>query len=401
MTSEPFAFHNDRGLALSGRLEAPDGPPRAWAVFAHCFTCAKTSLAAVRVSRALAARGVGVLRFDFTGLGDSEGDFGRAGFSSDVADILAATRAMAASGRPVELLIGHSLGGAAVLAAAADAPETRAVAVIGAPFDPAHALGQLGADLARVEALGEAEVHLGGRPFTVTKGFVDELRTHDARDRIAHLGCALLVLHSPTDDTVPVDNASAIFQAARHPKSFVSLDQADHLLTRAADADYAAGVIAAWASRYLSATATPEAPSATAASPDEVRVEETGAGRYQVEILAGGEAFFADLPVADGGLGSGPTPHDLLSAALGACTAMTTRLYAERKAWPLQKVRVAVRHAKVEGAVPADRFDRRIAFDGPLDAEQVARLFEIAGKCPVHRTLEAGAKVETSGLGEA
>jgi putative redox protein len=392
MPSERFDFTNDRGLTLSGRLELPEGPARAFALFAHCFSCAKTNLAAVRVSRVLAGMGIGVLRFDFTGLGGSEGEFARGGFSGDVADVVSAARAMAGSGRPVSLLVGHSLGGAAVLAAAAEVPDARAVAVIAAPAQPVHVLGQLGEDLARVEAEGEAEVHLGGRPFTVTKSFVDDVRMHDLHGHIAHLGRALLVLHSPVDETVPASDASTIFLAARHPKSFVSLDHADHLLTRPEDADYAGRVIAAWASRYIGV-----APAAVPAVADGVVLaEETGAGKFQVEIRAGAARLLSDEPVEAGGLGSGLNPHQLVSAGLAACTAMTARLYAERKAWPLDRTRVAVRHDVVPSETPSSRFDRRIAFEGPLDPTQVARLFEIADKCPVHRTLEAGAKIVTS-----
>jgi len=397
MRSERFDFQNGRGETLSGRLERPDGTPAAYALFAHCFTCAKTSLAAVRISRALATLGVATLRFDFAGLGDSEGEFGRAGFSGDVADVAAAAAAMAAAGYPPRLLIGHSLGGAAVLAAAQDVPDARAVAVIGAPSDPRHVLGHLGAQLAEVDRLGQASVTLGGRPFTVPKSFVDDVRMQSLRDRIAGLGRALLVLHSPIDDTVSVENATGIFLAARHPKSFISLDTADHLLTRTEDAEYAARVIAAWASRYVAAAAG--AAPHPAGAPGEVCVAETGAGRYQVEVRADGQSFLADEPVEVGGLGSGPSPFELVAAGLGACTAMTARMYADRKNWPLEGVRVSVRHDSRPGETPPSVFERHIAFDGgALSPEQVARLFEIADRCPVHRTLEGGSKIETGPL---
>jgi len=321
MSTRRFDFPGPAGQTLSGRLERPDGPPLAWALFAHCFTCTKDSLAAARVSRALAARGIGVLRFDFTGLGDSEDEGSPGGFARDVADLLAAAKAMVAHDCAPSLLVGHSLGGAAALAAAGDLPGIAAVAVVGAPFDPALGVGAFGAPPGKA---GEAIVNLGGRPFSLPPGFFKSLRAQAPGDRIAHLRRALLVLHSPQDPVIGIDNATAIFAAARHPKSFISLDRADHLLTRAQDADYAAEVIAAWASRYL----PPPAP----AIPDPatvgvVRVEETGAGRFQVRVHAGGAVFLADEPAAVGGMGSGPNPYDVLCAALGACTA------GQRRGW--------------------------------------------------------------------
>jgi putative redox protein len=392
MRSERIEFRNPRGHKLAARLDQPDGVARSFALFAHCFTCDKSSKAAVRISRALADLGVGVLRFDFTGLGESEGEI--AGFSADVQDLLAAAAHMAAAGQAPTLLIGHSLGGAAVLAAAAEIASVKAVATIGAPGDPAHVLKLLGDGVKAIEANGAAEVRVGGRPFTLTQGFVDDARMQDLPARIHHLGRALLILHSPIDAIVGIDNASEIFLAARHPKSFVSLDKADHLLTRGEDADYAAAVIAAWAARYIDLAADVPADGPDGA----VMVEETGAGKFQVQVSVHGSRFFADEPVDVGGLGTGPSPYELVAAGLGACTSMTVRLYAERKGWPLRRTRVAVRHDKVDGQTPADLFDRQIDLEGPLDTEQRARLFEIADKCPVHRTLEAGARVTTEVL---
>jgi putative redox protein len=393
MRTERFEFANSRGHTLAGRLDQPDGAATAWAVFAHCFTCDKSSKAAVRISRALADRGVGVLRFDFTGLGDSEGEL--SGFSANVQDLVDAAGALAASGRAPALLIGHSLGGAAVLAAAREIASATAVATIGAPGDPAHVLKLLGdAALAEIEATGRAEARIGGRPFTLDRAFVDDARMQDLPSRIRQLGRALLVMHSPVDAIVGVDNASAIFLPAKHPKSFVSLDHADHLLTRGEDADYAAAVIAAWAGRYIHAAADP-----LDAAPDgAVLVEETGAGKFQVQVTVRGSRFVADEPVDVGGLGTGPSPYELVAAGLGACTSMTLRLYAERKGWPLRHTRVAVRHEKLSGQTPPDVFDRQIALEGPLDETQRSRLMEIAEKCPVHRTLEGGARVRTGPL---
>jgi uncharacterized OsmC-like protein/alpha/beta superfamily hydrolase len=390
MRTEKIEFPNGKGQRLAARLDLPDGTARAYALFAHCFTCDKTAKAAVRISRALAGLGVGVLRFDFTGLGDSEGEL--TGFSANVEDLLFAARHMQSLDRAPALLIGHSLGGSAALAAAGDMASVKAVATIGAPAEVAHVLKLLGEDLAKIEADGAAEVKIGGRPFTIRRDFVDDARMQGLLDRVAHLRRALLVLHAPSDNVVGIDNASQIFLAARHPKSFISLDKADHLLTKGEDADYASTVIAAWASRYVPlATDVPDK------TPDgAVLVEETGAGKFQVQVSVNGTRFLADEPEDVGGLGSGPSPYELVSAGLGACTSMTLRLYAERKGWPLRRTRVAVRHDKVDGQTPPDVFARQIALEGPLDAEQTSRLFEIADKCPVHRTLEAGSHVTTA-----
>lgn len=335
------------------------------------------------------AKGLGVLSFDFTGLGKSGGEFADSSFSGNIRDLVAASSAMELAGIAPSLLVGHSFGGAAVLAAAGELPTVKTVATIAAPFDVNHIKHQFGDDLARLEAAGEAEVTLGGRPFKLKRGFIDDLAQHDQGQRIRALKRSLLILHAPLDQYVSIENASMIFEAARHPKSFVSLDGADHLLTKAQDAAYVAEVIAAWASRYLAG----EAPLRTAAQQGYVVVEETGQGAFQVEVSAGGAHFFADEPIEVGGLGSGPTPYDLLSAGLGACTAMTLRLYARRKALPLDRVRVTVGHRKVPEA-PSDRFVREIQLTGALDDDQKQRLLEIADKCPVHRTLH-GAGIET------
>lgn len=397
MQSERVEFPGSQGVPLAGRLERVGAAPRGWALFAHCFTCSKDTKAAVHIARALAAAGFGVLRFDFTGLGGSGGDFANTDFSSNVDDLVAAADWLRQThGTPV-LLIGHSLGGAAVLAAAGRIPDARAVATVGAPFEPAHVMRQFGDQLERIRREGEAVVQLAGRPFTVRRQMLDDLQGQRQAERIHALRRPLLVLHAPRDEVVDIDNAGRIFQAALHPKSFVSLDDADHLLQRERDARYAAQVIATWAGRYLE-------PASEAPPADDgwVQVQETGTGAYAVDVRAGRHGWIADEPVAVGGDDAGPNPYQLLSAALGACTVMTMRMYANRKQWPLERARVALRHEKVHASDCAecetrtgriDRIERRIEVEGALDAAQRQRLLEIADMCPVHRTLHAEVQV--------
>ncbi|CAN5280792.1 bifunctional alpha/beta hydrolase/OsmC family protein [soil metagenome] len=392
MVATDFNFANSAGRQLSGILERGGGPVRAWAVLAHCFTCDKTSLAATRLSRALSEKGIGVLRFDFTGLGESEGEFGK-GLSGDIQDVVFAARAMADKGMTPQLLVGHSFGGAAVLAAAGELDAVKTVAVIGAPFDAEHVLSHIVPASKDAPARQRVPVEIGGRAFELGADFVRDICGQNQKARIANLGRALLVLHSPVDEIVSIDNASSIFLTARHPKSFVSLDHANHLLTAKADSDYAAAVIAAWASRYLELV--PELAKTPVEPPMQgIRVEETGAGKFQVRVLTPSSTFLVDEPISVGGLNSGPTPYDLLSAGLGACTAMTCRLYAEQKSWPLERVVVEVGHQAKTASEP-DRFVRRIAFQGALDAAQHTRLLDIADRCPVHRTLTESATIET------
>ncbi len=391
MPTAHFDFPGESGQTLVGRLDLPEGPVSAYALFAHCFTCTKDSHAAVRVAKALKRLGFGVLRFDFTGLGQSGGDFADSSFSGSIADLMSAAAAMQAAGRAPSLLVGHSFGGAAALAAAADIPSVQAVATIAAPFETTHT-ERLFPNLKDLIEQGEAEVQIGGRPFKMRRSFIEDLRRHDPGKRIREMRKPLLVLHSPQDRVVGIDNAGAIFQAAMHPKSFISLDGADHLLTRREDADFVAEVIAAWSRRYL----RDAAPARTATQSGVVTVAETGLGAFQVEVTAGGVSFLADEPPEVGGLGSGPTPYDLLSAGLGACTAMTLRLYARHKKLPLDLVSVQVGHSRRAGMQPVDLFTRRLHFKGDLTHEQRQRLVEIAEKCPVHKTLHAGVAIATA-----
>lgn len=391
MVTRPFHFSGSTGKGLSGRMEMPGGRVRGWAIFAHCFTCGKDNHAAVRIARLLARQGIGVLRFDFAGLGDSEGDFADSSFSVDVQDLEAAARAMADEGKSPSLLIGHSLGGAAAIAAASALPSIRAVATVNAPFDVAHTLHQFDpAALAVIDAEGAADVLLGGRRFRVGRGLIDDLRQQDQGARIAALRRPLLVMHAPLDDTVGIENATKIYVAARHPKSFMSLDDADHLLTRPQDVERVGSMIAAWAAPYLTAPTDTPAPTVDA------EAEETGDGKFQVAISSGDHVFLADEPVSVGGLGSGPSPFDLLSSALAACTTMTLRLYAGNKKWPVTRIRTAVGHEKDGSEPQPDLFNVRIDIEGPIDDEQRARMMEIAERCPVHRTLERGARFNTA-----
>ncbi len=395
--TERAEFPGHDGSTLAARLDRPVGAARAFALFAHCFTCGKDIAAATRIARALAEHGVAVLRFDFTGLGHSEGEFANADFTSNVEDLVAAAGWLREQHAAPALLIGHSLGGAAVLAAAGDIPEVRAVVTIGAPSDPGHVERLFASDVDAIERDGRAEVQIAGRPFTVTRGFIDDVRAQRLSDRIGSMRKALLVMHGTFDDIVGLDNAAAIFEAAKHPKSFVSLDSADHLLKREADARYAASVIAAWADRYV-----PELSASDRERPDaQVRVDETGEGRYTQAIAAGRHRLVADEPARVGGDDRGPAPYDFLLAALGSCTAMTLRMYAERKELPLDRVVVDLDHDKVDGpeGKKVDRIRRVVTIRGDaLTAAQRKRLLEIADRCPVHRTLESRVRIETTGL---
>lgn len=405
MRSLPLRFDNGRGHELAARLDLPDAAPRGHALLAHCFTCSKNLPATARIARALVDGGLAVLRFDFTGLGDSEGELANAGFSGNVDDVIAAARFLEREHAAPQLLVGHSLGGAAVLRAAGSLPAVRAVATIGAPAHPEHVSRLLTSAHAEIEATGRAEVELAGRRFTITKGFLDDLAEQPMQAAIASLGRALLVLHAPGDAVVGIDDASRIFGAAKHPKSFVSLDGADHLLGERRDAAFVGSMIATWASRYLD---PPAHAAAVPAEGEDVRVRGPATG-YRTEIVAGGHPLVSDEPVALGGSDAGPGPYALVLAGLGACTAMTLRMYADRKGWPLERADVELRHAKVHardcadaseaaraGNAMIDRIERRLRLHGPLDASQRARLRELADRCPVHRTLTSEICIETT-----
>jgi putative redox protein len=400
--TERFQFTGEGGHQLAAALDLPDGEPSVYALFAHCFTCGKDVLAARRIATALAAKGIAVLRFDFTGIGSSEGDFANATFSSNVADLVRAANHLRETRKAPALLIGHSLGGAAILAAASQIAEAKAVITIAAPSDPAHVTGLFKEHIEDIKRQGKVEVLLAGRPFTITREFLDDVTEHGLMARVTLLRKALLVMHSPTDDTVGIDNATRIFLSAKHPKSFVSLADADHLLSQKKDSAYAADVIAAWAERYVDLAAQPAADPGEA--PRQVVVRETRNSKFQQTVTVGPHHLIADEPVSAGGDDTGPGPYDFLLAGLGACTSMTMRLYADRKSLPLERVTVTLKHNKIhaedcaecetrEGVL--DQIDRVIAMDGALEPEQRQRLMEIADKCPVHRTLQSEIRILT------
>ena len=400
MPSETIEFKNNAGLSLSARLDLPAGDPVATALLAHCFTCTKDLPAARRIAARLSAMGFAVMRFDFTGLGQSEGRFAQTDFTSNVDDLVAASAYLTDRNLTPSLLIGHSLGGAAVLKAAAQLPQIKGVVTVGAPFDPAHVTHHFASAIPDIIEKGSAEVTLGGRPFTIGKQFVEDVQGIEIETAVRNLNAALLVMHSPVNETVGIENASQIFGAARHPKSFVTLDKADHLLRSPEDAEYAAGVIAAWAERYIDVTR----PAPPIGVPEGVtRVSEADPKGFLQDIRSGEKHHvLADEPQAYGGTNQGMSPYGFLAAGLGACTSMTIRMYARRKGWPLEHVSVDVTHDKMHAQdsdpatnVRIDNFRRAIHLSGPLTPQQTTRLMEIADKCPVHKTLEQSSRIET------
>ncbi len=400
MTTERFTFTGHSGGQLAARLDLPEGPHLATALFAHCFTCSKDIPAARRIAGRLASMGIAVLRFDFTGLGHSDGEFENTTFTSNVADLKAAAAELAQRGMAPSLIIGHSLGGAAVLRAAGEIDTIKAVTTIGAPFDPGHVTHNFSDALETIEAEGVADVNLGGRPFRIGRDFVHDVAAEELAPAIGKLKRALLVLHAPKDDIVGIENATQIFIAAKHPKSFVTLDDADHLLTDGAHAEYAAEVIAAWAGRYLDLR--PPAPP-PGAPEGVVRVSEADAGGFLQDVNSGPmHHVLADEPVTYGGTNKGMSPYGFLAAGLGACTSMTIRMYARRKGLALSHVSVDVTHDKIHavdaengGSKKVDTFKRTIHLEGDLSAADRQKLLEIADKCPVHRTLEQSSQIET------
>jgi len=398
---QKIEFIGSGGDTLAGLLELPDAPPVAIALFAHCFTCGKDVAAASRISRALLRHGYAVMRFDFTGLGNSDGDFANTNFSSNVQDLLAAANYLRTEHQAPSVLIGHSLGGTAVLNAASHIPEVRGVVTIGSPADAQHVAKQFSCDIDRIKQEGQAEVDLAGRKFVIKKQFIDDISSTNTQ-QIEHLRKALLVMHSPIDNVVSIREAERIFVAAKHPKSFVSLDDADHLLSRAQDSEYVADTIAAWASRFIPS----ERPAHVKTQSGEVFISEKD-HKFMLDVHSDTHHWIADEPSRVGGKNAGPDPYEHLLAAVGTCTAMTVRMYAERKKWPLVDVRVHVSHTRehltdCEGCEEKpqrlDVIARELEFIGELSDDQRKRLAEIADKCPVHKTLTGELDIRTSVL---
>lgn len=393
MKQKKLKIVNNQGLELSAHLRLPvDEKLKALAIFAHCFTCTKNLLAIRNISRALTQHKIGVLSFDFTGLGESEGEFSDTNFSSNISDLIAAAEFLGENFMEPQILIGHSLGGAAVIQASVKLPSVKAVAIIGAPADVPHVTHLFKQDLQEIKETGQAEVNIGGRPFTIKQQFLDDLEQNPAEELISRLDRALLVMHSPQDRIVDIENAARIYKQARHPKSFITLDGADHVLSNKDDSYYVGNMVAAWAARYIDPaddhTEIPESQVMT-------NTEEAG---FLTDILTGKHYLVADEPQSAGGTDLGPSPYDLLLASLGACTGMTLRMYADRKRWPLKGVKVHLEHERRHAVdcedcenpkSKIDHIDKRIELEGDLDQAQRERLLEISQRCPVHRTLSS------------
>ncbi len=401
MSLSKVTFTNTEGQTLSGRLELPaDQYPHNFVLFAHCFTCNKNLGAVRNISRGLTSEGFAVLRFDFTGLGESEGDFADTNFSGNVEDLIAAANFLKQEYQAPTLLVGHSLGGAAAIFAATEIDSIKAVATIGAPSNPKHVKHLLKSDIQEIETQGKAVVNLSGRDFTIKKQFLDDLETKSLPEVAKNLNKALLVMHSPQDTTVEIKNAEEIYIAARHPKSFVTLDGADHLLMQKDDSIYAGKVIAGWSSRYVD---LPEEPKIS--SKHHVVASLQGGEGYTTQMKVGNHYMVADEPESVGGKDFGPSPYELVSAGLSACTAMTIKMYVARKGWDLQNVEVHTSYDKIHAVdcencedptAKIDTFEREIKLEGNLDEKQIKRILQIADKCPVHRTLHSETQVITT-----
>ncbi len=405
-TSERVTFTGSTGETIAGKLDKPIGPIRAYALYAHCFTCTKEFIGSRSICQELASHGIAILRFDFTGLGSSQGEFGETNFCSNVEDLIKAAEFMQSELEAPQMLIGHSLGGAAVLAASKQIESAKVVISIAAPADADHVIHNFADYVDEIETNGFAEVKLGRRTLTIRKQFLDDLYAQNVTKDLGNVRKAFLIMHSPTDDTVGIENASRIYNAAKHPKSFISLDNADHLLTKAEDAAYVAATIHSWASRYL-----PHKEDKTQKWEGHVAVSETGASKFQNWVQAGPHGFMADEPKSYGGTETGPTPYNLLAAALGACTSMTLRNYASLKDIDVGRIKVEVEYSNIHSedcencqetqTGKIDQFERRIEIQGDVDEAVKKRMLQIADRCPVHKTLENNAHIITRSVDES
>ncbi|HSJ12532.1 MAG TPA: bifunctional alpha/beta hydrolase/OsmC family protein [Gillisia sp.] len=395
------SFKNSSGHDLIGYLELPlDQKAHNYILMAHCFTCDKNFHGVRNISKALTLKGFGVLRFDFTGLGESEGDFADSNFSGNVEDLIAAANFLKDEYKSPTMVIGHSLGGAAAIFAAALLPEVTALATIGTPSSLSHVTHLLSDGLEKIKNTGEATINIGGRPFKIKKQFLEDLETKDLQKVMAGLRKSILILHSPQDTIVGIKNAEELYKAARHPKSFISLDGANHLLSKREDSHYVGELIGTWAYRYLEIPTVPQPQTS-----HEVVAQLDEEDKYTTYMKSGNHRFIADEPTSFGGNDYGPSPYDFLSAALAACTSMTLQMYARRKKWPLAVVETHVDHSKnhaedcehcEEPTAKIDTFERAINITGDLDEKQIAKLLEIADKCPVHKTLHQKVQIKTS-----
>lgn len=400
MNIQKVVFLNRENQELKGRLELPlDQKPHNFAIFAHCFTCNKNLSAVKNISRALTANGFGVFRFDFTGLGESDGDFENTNFSGNVDDLISAANFLTENFRAPTVIIGHSLGGTAAIFAASKISAIKAVATIGAPSNPKHVQNLLRSNIDEIKANGKAVVDLGGREFTIKKQFLDDLETQSLPDVAKNLNKALLIIHSPQDSTVEIKNAEEIYVAAKHPKSFVSIDGADHLLLKKEDSLYVGNLIANWTKRYLNIPNTE-----TLKTTHQALASLDATDGFSTQMKVGSHYMMADEPTSFGGNNFGPSPYEYVSAGLSACTAMTIQMYAKRKNWLVENVEVHTSYDTIHAEDCTDCenenakiavFNREIKLLGDLDDNQVKRLLQIADKCPVHKTLHATVQVIT------
>ncbi|MBR9846350.1 MAG: OsmC family protein [Algicola sp.] len=402
MKKKKLQISNKKGIKLQAYLELPaNQKPNYYAVFAHCFTCSSTLSAVKNISRSLTNHGFGVLRFDFTGLGRSEGEFSDSYFSANVDDLIAVNDYLKANYKAPSLLVGHSLGGAAVLVAASKLDNIEAVSTIGAPATINHVKHLFSHDIDNIQEQGLMKVNIGGRPFHIDEDFVSDFDKTDLPSIVKNLRKPLLIMHSPIDTIVGIKNAEQLYLHAHHPKSFISLDDADHLLSNSEDSSYVGNVIGAWVERYFESKENTMLNTEGEQLVAHLNLKEDN---FTTKIQTAKHNFIADEPTTIGGDDFGPSPYDFLSAGLAACTVMTLKLYAERKQWDLQEVYAYITYSKkhsedlmldLEKPSRIDHLLKKLVFVGDLDSSQKQKLKEIASKCPVHKTLITDTIIET------